>query len=149
MCLLLVARGASLHGDTSAGCCIAQATSIVKPTTCSAVGKCLLGTHNKANTRGCMFMIPLSVGLCVASCSQGSKVVLHPGDCQDPDVASDIMLLPDTETLADRPKPCLAEVASLPRDWARLFDGQLFCIGRSTAARDNLIWQTSCVQDTA
>jgi hypothetical protein len=55
--------------------------------------------------------------------------MLHPGDAQDPDVANDIMLLPDTETLADRPKPCLAEVASLPRDWARLFDGQLFCIG--------------------
>lgn len=61
--------------------------------------------------------------------TQGSKVMLHPGDAQDPDVANDIMLLPDTETLADRPKPCLAEVASLPRDWARLFDGQLFCIG--------------------
>lgn len=60
---------------------------------------------------------------------QGSKVSLHAGDARDPDVAADIMLLPDTETLADRPKPCLAEVASLPRDWARLFDGQLFCIG--------------------
>jgi hypothetical protein len=57
--------------------------------------------------------------------------MLHPGDAQDPDVANDIMLLPDTETLADRPKPCLAEVASLPRDWARLFDGQLFCIGEN------------------
>lgn len=65
---------------------------------------------------------------------QGSKVVLHPGDAQDPDIANDIMLLPDTETLADRPKPCLAEVASLPKDWARLFDGQLFCIGEGRQA---------------
>lgn len=69
---------------------------------------------------------------CVAL-PQGSKVSLHPGDAQDPDVANDIMLLPDTETLADRPKPCLAEVASLPRDWARLFDGQLFCLGEQAA----------------
>lgn len=57
-------------------------------------------------------------------------MVLHAGDAQDPDVAQDIMLLPDTEALADRPKPCLAEVATLPRDWARLFDGQLFCVGK-------------------
>lgn len=71
--------------------------------------------------------------LCV--CAQGSKVVLHSGDAQEPDVANDIMLLPDTETLADRPKPCLAEVASLPRDWARLFDGQLFTIGKGTHDR--------------
>jgi hypothetical protein len=71
---------------------------------------------------------------------QGSKVSLHPGDAQDPDVANDIMLLPDTETLADRPKPCLAEVASLPRDWARLFDGQLFCIG-GKAAHAPAHWQ--------
>jgi hypothetical protein len=65
-------------------------------------------------------------------CLQGSRLVLHPGDAQDPDLANisnDLMLLPDTETLADRPKPCLAEVASLPKDWARLFDGQLFSIG--------------------
>lgn len=39
------------------------------------------------------------------------------------------MLLPDTETLADRPKPCLAEVQELPRDWAKLFDGQLYGLG--------------------
>lgn len=69
------------------------------------------------------------VQTCLSPTLQGSKMVLHAGDAQDPDLASDIMLLPDTETLADRPKPCLAEVASLPRDWARLFSGQLYCVG--------------------
>eukprot|EP00878_Enallax_costatus_P015541 GHUV01016278.1.p3 GENE.GHUV01016278.1~~GHUV01016278.1.p3 ORF type:complete len:226 (+),score=89.17 GHUV01016278.1:1583-2260(+) len=52
--------------------------------------------------------------------------MLHAGDAEDPDLANDLMLLPDTETLADRPKPCLAEVQELPRDWAKLFDGQLY-----------------------
>eukprot|EP00775_Hariotina_reticulata_P010963 gene10963-11117_t len=56
----------------------------------------------------------------------GSKLMLHEGDAEDADIASDLALLPDTETLADRPKPCLAEVQELPRDWAKLFDGQLY-----------------------
>jgi hypothetical protein len=60
---------------------------------------------------------------------QGSKVCLHAADAEDPDISSDLALLPDTETLADRPKPCLAEVQELPRDWARLFDGQLYGLG--------------------
>ncbi|KAF6258344.1 hypothetical protein COO60DRAFT_1270809 [Scenedesmus sp. NREL 46B-D3] len=59
----------------------------------------------------------------------GSKVSLHAADAEDPDISSDLALLPDTETLADRPKPCLAEVQQLPRDWARLFDGQLYGLG--------------------
>lgn len=56
----------------------------------------------------------------------GSKLSLHAADAEDSDISSDLALLPDTETLADRPKPCLAEVQELPRDWARLFDGQLY-----------------------
>lgn len=60
-------------------------------------------------------------------------MTLHAGDAEDPDLVSDLMLLPDTETLADRPKPCLAEVQELPRDWARLFDGQLYCLGALSA----------------
>lgn len=40
---------------------------------------------------------------------QGSRLSLHPGDAQEPDIA-DTRLLPDTEALADRPKPCLQEV---------------------------------------
>lgn len=65
---------------------------------------------------------------------QGSKLVLHAGDAEDPDIASDLTLLPDTETLADRPKPCLAEVQELPRDWARLFDGQLYSLGKQAGS---------------
>jgi hypothetical protein len=60
---------------------------------------------------------------------QGSKLVLHDGDAEDADITSDLALLPDTEALADRPKPCLAEVQELPRDWAKLFDGQLYSLG--------------------
>jgi hypothetical protein len=63
---------------------------------------------------------------------QGSKVTLHAADAEDPDISSDLALLPDTETLADRPKPCLAEVQELPRDWARLFDGQLYGLGEQS-----------------
>ncbi len=37
---------------------------------------------------------------------QGSKLQLHEGDAEEPDV-SDLRLLPDTESLADRPKACL------------------------------------------
>jgi hypothetical protein len=60
-------------------------------------------------------------------------VSLHAADAEDPDISSDLALLPDTETLADRPKPCLAEVQELPRDWARLFDGQLYCLGEHSS----------------
>jgi hypothetical protein len=66
---------------------------------------------------------------------QGSKVCLHAADAEDPDISSDLALLPDTETLADRPKPCLAEVQELPRDWARLFDGQLYGLGEQSRAK--------------
>ncbi|KAI8467807.1 MAG: hypothetical protein J3K34DRAFT_460202 [Monoraphidium minutum] len=58
----------------------------------------------------------------------GSRLALHPGDAAEPDIA-DARLLPDTEALADRPKPCLQEVRALPRDWARLFDGGLAGVG--------------------
>jgi len=57
--------------------------------------------------------------------AQGSRLALHPGDAEEPDL-SDARLLPDTEALADRPKPCLQEVRPLPRDFTRLFDRGLY-----------------------
>jgi hypothetical protein len=68
-------------------------------------------------------------------------VSLHAADAEDPDISSDLALLPDTETLADRPKPCLAEVQELPRDWARLFDGQLYGLGEQV--REQSCWSCS------
>lgn len=59
---------------------------------------------------------------------QGSRLTLHPGDAEEPEL-SDARLLPDTEALADRPKPCLQEVRQLPRDWTRLFDSTLAGLG--------------------
>lgn len=38
---------------------------------------------------------------------QGSALPLHEGDALEPDLLQDVKLLPDIETLADRPKPCL------------------------------------------
>lgn len=55
----------------------------------------------------------------------GSKVALHREDADDPDV-TDLKLLPDTQSLADRVKGCLQEGDELPRDWTTLFDDQLF-----------------------
>jgi intraflagellar transport protein 52 len=55
-------------------------------------------------------------------------VPLHEGDALEPDISNDIKLLPDIETLADRPKPCLQEVEELPRDWNTLFDSSLYAL---------------------
>lgn len=55
----------------------------------------------------------------------GSKVALHKEDADDPDV-SDLKLLPDTQSLAERVKGCLQEGDEIPRDWTTLFDDQLF-----------------------
>lgn len=103
-------------------------SGIIKKQACSSWEQC--ATANSCSHRWSQHLKTLfASNHAVTVLLQGSKVMLHPRDAQDPDVANDIMLLPDTETLADRPKPCLAEVASLPRDWTRLFDGQLLCIG--------------------
>ena len=77
----------------------------------------------------CVLLLQLNMPVLLLLLLQGSKLSLHLGDAEDPDVVSDVALLPDTEALADRPKPCLTEAASLPRDWARLFDGQLYGLG--------------------
>ncbi|KAG1674864.1 hypothetical protein FOA52_015254 [Chlamydomonas sp. UWO 241] len=55
----------------------------------------------------------------------GSKVVLNKLDAEEPDV-SDLKLLPDTQSLADKFKGCLQEVEDVPRDWTTLFDDDLF-----------------------
>jgi hypothetical protein len=52
---------------------------------------------------------------------QGSRVALHVGDAAAASELPGPRLLPDTEALADRPKPCLQEVRPLPRDWTKLF----------------------------
>lgn len=57
---------------------------------------------------------------------------LHAGDAGEPDIA-EARLLPDTEALADRPKPCLQEVRALPPDWTKLFDGGLSGVSTSLA----------------
>ncbi|GBF92313.1 hypothetical protein Rsub_05515 [Raphidocelis subcapitata] len=55
----------------------------------------------------------------------GSRLALHPGDAGAPDLGEP-HLTPDTEALADRPKPCLGELRPPPRDAARLFDPALY-----------------------
>jgi len=55
----------------------------------------------------------------------GGKVSLNSIDAEEPDV-SDLKLLPDTQSLADKVKGCLQEGEDVPRDWTTLFDDSLF-----------------------
>jgi len=55
----------------------------------------------------------------------GSTVTLNGLDAEEPDV-SDLKLLPDTASLADKIKGCLQEGDEIPRDWMTLFDTSLF-----------------------
>lgn len=55
----------------------------------------------------------------------GSKVALNDLDSEEPDV-SDLKLLPDTQSMADKLKGCLQEGEDVPRDWTTLFDDSLF-----------------------
>ncbi|KAG2452057.1 hypothetical protein HYH02_003093 [Chlamydomonas schloesseri] len=54
-----------------------------------------------------------------------SKIMLNEIDAEEPDV-SDLKLLPDTASLADKLKGCLQEIDDVPRDWTSLFDDALF-----------------------
>jgi len=55
----------------------------------------------------------------------GSKLAMNDVDAEEPDV-SDLKLLPDTASLADKLKGCLQEGDDIPRDWTTLFDDSLF-----------------------
>lgn len=55
----------------------------------------------------------------------GSKVSLNEVDAEELEI-SELKLLPDTASLADKLKGCLQEVDELPRDWMTLVDDGLF-----------------------
>ncbi|GLC42371.1 hypothetical protein PLESTB_000654100 [Pleodorina starrii] len=54
-----------------------------------------------------------------------SKIALNEIEADEPEV-SDLKLLPDTASMADKLKGCLQEIDELPRDWTSQFDDQLF-----------------------
>lgn len=74
-----------------------------------------------------LLMHRLHVYVCFLTCrvAQGSKLTLNEVEADDPDV-SDLKLLPDTASIADKLKGCLQEVEEVPRDWTSLFDESLF-----------------------
>ncbi|MEW5301201.1 MAG: hypothetical protein WDW38_004741 [Sanguina aurantia] len=55
----------------------------------------------------------------------GVLLPLNAIDAEEPEV-SDLKLLPDTQSLAEKLKGCLQEGEDIPRDWTTMFDTNLF-----------------------